>query len=151
SRGCLFHVAVAVAVAVGHGPIASGQVPAAMPPLRLLVDGVVGDGPQVADDAAVEADEVGGEKGAGRFVHEGHELIGEAGHGTGDTDAAEVGTAADARHPAALGDVAIHDRPPAADLDEALGRAVFVRKVRLLVVAGTVATFMYRLAEQPSR
>ena len=88
---------------------------------------------------------------AGRLVHERHELVGEAGHGAADADAADVGAAADAGHPAALGDVAVDHRPPAADLHQALGRAVLVGEVALLVVAAAVAALVDRLAEQPGR
>lgn len=73
------------------------------------------------------------------------------GHGAGDADAADIGAAADAGHPAALGHVAVDDRPPAADLDQALRRAVLVGEIGLLVVAGAIAAFMHGLAEQPGR
>ena len=88
---------------------------------------------------------------ARRLVHERHELVGEAGHGAADADAADVGAAADAGHPAALGDVAVDHRTPAAQLHDALGRAVLVGEIALLVVAGAVAAFVHGLAEQPRR
>ena len=50
-----------------------------------------------------------------------------------------------------LGDVAVDHRPPAAELHEALGRAVLVGEVALLVVAAAVAAFVDGLAEQPGR
>src|SRR5215831_15978291 len=140
-----------VARAVGVGVVSGGELGAAVPPLRLLIDRGVGETPQVADELPVEAGELGRDHAAGRLVHEGHELVGEAGHGAGDADPADVGAAADARHPAALGDVAVDDGPPAADPYQALGRAVLVGEVALLVVAAAVAPLVDRLAEEPGR
>src|SRR3954465_781753 len=74
---------------VGRGMVAGGKLVAAVAPLRLLVGRLVGHRPQVADDTAVNVDEGGGHDRAGRLVHEGHELVGEAGHGTSDADAAD--------------------------------------------------------------
>src|SRR5215468_2451228 len=84
-------------------------------PLRFLVRRLGGETAQAADDRAVHAARGRGHGRARRLVHERHELVGEAGHGAGDADAAHVGAAADAVHPAALGDVAVDHRPPAAD------------------------------------
>ena len=83
----------------------------------------------------------------------GMNLSGKAGHRAADADAADVRAAADAVHPAALADVALHDRPPAAELDDALGRAGLLRsgEVGLLVVAAAVAALVNRAAEQPGR
>ena len=47
--------------------------------------------------------------------------------------------------------VAVHHRPPAADLHQTLGRAVFVGEIGLLVIAGAVAALVHRLAEEPGR
>ena len=88
---------------------------------------------------------------AGRLIHERHEFVREARHGAANADAAHVGASADARHPAALGHVAIHHGPPAAELDDALRGAVGVGKVALLVIAGAIATFMNGLSEEPCR
>ena len=88
---------------------------------------------------------------ARRLIHERHELVGKARHRAADADAADVRAAADARHPAALADVALHDRAPASQLDDAERRAVFVGELRLLVVAAAVAAFVHRLPEQPRR
>src|SRR5690606_5911688 len=84
-------------------------------------------------------------------VHERHELVREPGHGAGDADPADVGAAADAVHPTALGHVAVDHRAPAPDLHLALGGVVVVGEVALLVVAGPVAALVYGLAEQPGR
>src|SRR6185437_4580337 len=129
--------------------IAGGQRRPLVVPLGLLVGAEVGDAPQGADGAAVGGAHGHAHARARRLVHEGHELVGEAGHGAGHADAADVGTAADAVHPAALGDVAIDHRPPAAELDQAFGRAVLVGEIRLLVVPGPVAALVHGLAEQP--
>src|ERR1051325_3456776 len=122
---------------------------ARVPPLRFLVNGLFGEPAECPDDAAHELIRRRGHLAAGRLVHERHELVGEAGHRAPDADAADVGTAADAVHPSALGDVAADDGAPAADLHETLRRAVLVREVALLVVAGTIASFVHRAAEQP--
>src|SRR5262249_3091199 len=108
---------------------------------------------QFADGAAVGPDGLGGQLGAGGLVEERrlHELVGEAGHGATDADPADVGAAAQAVHPAALADVTLYHRPPAADLDDALARAGRGREVGLLVVAGPVAALVNGLAEQPGR
>ena len=53
------------------------------------------------------------------------------------------------RHPAALGDVAIDYRAPAAQLHDALGGSVLEGEISLLVVAGAVATFVDGLSEKP--
>src|SRR6185295_3763284 len=91
------------------------------------------------------------EPAAGGLVHERHELVGEAGHRAADADPADVGTAAHAVDPAALGHVALDHRAPAPELDDALGRAVLGREVPLLVVAGPVTAFVDGVAEQPRR
>ena len=49
-----------------------------------------------------------------------------------------------------FGDVAVHDRPPAAELHDALGRAVLGGEIALLVVAGAVAALVHGLAEEPA-
>src|SRR5262249_40594167 len=77
--------------------------------------------------------------------------VGEAGHRAADADAADVGTAADAGHPAALGHVAFDDRAPAADFDQALDGAVLLGELALLVEAGAVAAFVHGEIEEPAR
>src|SRR3954454_21154205 len=104
--------------------VARGQLRLVVPPLGLLVDGLVGDRAQTPDGLAVDVDEVGGHAAAGRGVHERHELVREAGHRAADADAADVRAAAHAVDPAPLGDVALDDRAPAAQLHQALRLAV---------------------------
>src|SRR5437899_1259892 len=111
-----------VVMVASPGLLVSGKQGVALAaPLRLLVDGTEGDAPQGADDAAVHGADGAGHPGAGRLVHERHELVREPGHRAGDADPAHVRAAADPVDPAALGHVAPHHRPPAAELHQALG------------------------------
>src|SRR6266540_2265991 len=144
-------VAIPIAPLLPRGPVAGGQLGALLPPAGFLVLGLGGDLPQGADDAAVETAGGGRDLGAGGFVHERHELVGEAGHGAADADAADVGAAADTVDPAPLRDVAFDHRAPAAQLDQALGGAVLGGELSLLVVAGPVATLVDGCAEEPLR
>ncbi len=64
---------------------------------------------------------------------------------------AHVGAATDAVDPAPLRHVAVHDRAPAAELDDALRRAVLRGEVALLVVAGSIAALVHRCTEEPLR
>src|SRR5262249_35720089 len=89
-------------------------------PLRFLVHRRLGVRPQGANAAAIHRDGGGRELGAGRFVQERHELLGEAGHGAANANAADAGAAADAGHPAALAHIDLDDRAPAALFDDAL-------------------------------
>src|SRR6184192_3301310 len=86
-----------------HSPTlaVSGQQFRAPPaPLRLLVHLALGDAAQGAYHGAVHDGRGGGHPGAGRLVHERHELVREPRHRAGDADAADVGTAADPVDPA---------------------------------------------------
>src|SRR3954447_9278884 len=130
---------------------AGGQRRAGCAPLGFLVQGARGHAPEPPDRVAVETHRVGRELAARWLVHERHELVREPGHRAADADTADVGTATDAVHPAPLGHVALDHRPPAAELDDALGRAVLGGEVALLVVARPVAALMHRLSEQPGR
>ena len=103
------------------------------------------------DEPAEHAVGVGGQHGARRPLVDGGELVGEAGHGAADADAAHVHAPAVAVDDASLGDVALHDRAPAPQLDEALLVAVGVGEDALLVVAGPRAMAMDGLGEQPGR
>src|SRR6187200_1469132 len=116
-------------------------------PLGLLIDCARGDAAQLAQGAAPGLDHCGGELAARRLIHEGHELVGEAGHSAADANTTDVWAAAHPVHPAAFGNVALDHRAPAAELDDALGRAVFGGEVRLLVVASPVTTLVHRPTE----
>src|ERR1700733_6141678 len=122
-----------------------------MPPLRFLVDGRLRYRPQSANRTPICAHCRAGDPRTGWLIHERHELVREAGHGTANTDAAYVGAAADSRHPSPLGNVAVHYRAPASQLHDALWGAIHFGEVTLFVVPGSIATFMDRLAEQPGR
>src|SRR5499433_3131127 len=125
------------------------ELVALLAPLRLLVGGLRGEAAKGADHGAVHRAGRRGDLRSRRLVHERHELVREAGHGAGDADAAHVRAAAHAVDPAALGHVAFDHRAPAAQLDQALGRAVLAGEVTLLVVAGPIAALVYGRAEQP--
>src|SRR5207248_4806026 len=114
---------------------------APLAPLGLFVGGLRGEAAESADHGAVHRARGGGHLRPGWLVHERHELVGEAGHGAGDADAAHVRAATHAVDPAALGHVALDHRAPATEFDQALGRAVLAGEVALLVVAGPVAAF----------
>src|SRR5580700_814001 len=120
-----------------------------MPPLGLFIDRRVRNTAQGPHGFAVGAHRGAGNLCAGRLVHKRQELVREAGHCAPDANAAHVGTAADTGHPSAFGYVAINNRPPAAELDDALGRAIARCEVTLLVISGTVATVMNGPAEKP--
>src|SRR5665811_2042606 len=113
--------------------IAGQELVPLLAPLGLLVGRFRGEAPERADDRSVEHARRGRDPGSRRLVHERHELVREAGHRAGDADAADIRAAAHAVDPAALGYVALDDRPPAAELDQALGRSVLGREVTLLV------------------
>src|SRR6516164_1811578 len=124
---------------------------ALLAPLRLLVGGLRGEAAQGADHSAVHHACRRGDLRSRRLVHERHELVREARHRAGDADAAHVRAAAHPVDPAALGHIALDHRAPAAQLDQALGRAVLAGEVALLVVTGPVAAFVDGLAEEPGR
>src|SRR3954469_3139221 len=80
-------VAMAALLSVSPaGLVAGAQLRLVVPPLRFLVDGLVGDRPQLADHRAVAAGDGGGQAAAGRRVHERHELVREPGHRAADAD-----------------------------------------------------------------
>src|SRR5215471_2139270 len=129
--------------------VAGQQLIALLAPLRLLVGGLGREAAERPDDRPVQGARGRRHLRARRLVHERHELVGEPRHRARDADPADVRAPADAVDPAALGHVALHDRPPAAQLDQALGRAVLGGELTLLVVAGPVAALVHGGAEQP--
>src|SRR4051812_6978056 len=78
------------------------QFLARMAPLRFLVEGASGDLPQRTDHRAVEPGRGRRELPARWLVHEGHELVREAGHRASDADAADVRATTDTVDPAPL-------------------------------------------------
>src|SRR5208283_1190097 len=129
--------------------VAGAEFGALHAPLRFLVRRAGGETAEGTDHRAVHSAGRGRYARSRRFVHERHELVGEPGHRAGDADAAHVRAAADAVDPAPLGHVALDHRAPAAQLDQALGRAVLAGEVTLLVVPGSVAALVHRGLEQP--
>src|SRR5690348_849942 len=122
-----------------------------MPPFRLLVDVQIRNATQATQNAAPNPNHDGGKSGAGRRVHEWHELVREPRHGTANANSADVWAASDSIHPTPFGHVAIHYRAPAADFHEAFRRTIFAREIGLFVITGTVAPFVHGLAEEPRR
>src|SRR5436190_16345550 len=104
--------------------VAGRQLAAPLAPLRLRVELLLGDLAEPFDDAADGLAGGPGHERAGRRVHERLELVREARHRAADADAPDVGAAAHAVDPPPLGHVALDDRAPAAELDQALGLAV---------------------------
>ena len=128
------------------------SAPPRMPPLRFFVHGVVGDAAQGTDRAAVDAGYCRMRDSApGGSSMNGMNLSGKPGMVQPMQMPPTLGQPPMPRHPAALGNVAVDHRSPAADLDDALGRAVFLGEIALLVIAGAVAAFVHGLAEQPCR
>src|SRR5690349_7718472 len=115
--------------------VAGGQLAAPLAPLRFRVELLLGDLAEPLDDAADGLAGGSGHERAGRGVHERLELVREARHRAADADAADVGAAAHAVDPAALGHVALDDGAPTAQLDQALRGAVLGGELALLVVA----------------
>src|ERR1700724_1242227 len=120
-------------------------------PARRLVQRVLGELAEGLDGLAVRHQGGRGQQRAGRLVHEGLELVGETRHGTADADAADVRASPHPADRAPLADVALHHRPPAAQLDDAQRRAVDLAELALLVVAAAVAALVHRLGEEPAR
>src|SRR5579875_554893 len=138
-------------LSVAPRTVTGGQLRTPVTPAGLFVHSVVGEVPQRPDQPPVQAGDPRRELASRRLVHEGHELVREARHGATDADAADVGAAAEARHPASLGHVAVHHRPPATQLDQALGRAVLGGELALLVEAGPITPLVHGAPEEPGR
>src|SRR3954454_12400127 len=66
------------------GLVAGLELATPSAPLRFLVDGLRRDVAQLADDHPVGTARGAGDPAAGWGVHEGHELVGEAGHRVAD-------------------------------------------------------------------
>src|SRR3984885_744494 len=136
---------------VGLWVIPGGQFRSWMPPFGFLVDSCIGETAERSERASPQCDRACRERGSRRFVHERHELVRKPRHSAANAYPADVWTPADTCHPAALGDIAIHYWSPAAQLDDALRRAVLAREIGLLVVTSAVASLVNRLSEKPGR
>src|SRR5579863_1138732 len=119
-----------------------------MAPFGFLVDGGYREVAQGFDDCAGRSADRGRNLTAWRFVHERHEFVRETWHRAADTNAADVRTTADSAHPAALGNVTLYDRSPAAQLHEAGRGIVLAGELTLLVIAGAIASFVHGVSEQ---
>src|SRR5580693_2337796 len=139
-----------VCLSVSSWMVSGGQFRARMAPLGLFVDRGLSHGSQGTNRAPIGADSCAGNLCPRRFIHEGHKLVGESGHGAADADAAHVGAATDSGHPATFGNVAVHDWPPASQLHNALWGSVHFGEIALLVVTGSITALVHGLAEQPS-
>src|SRR5204862_6553838 len=85
----------------------------------------------------------GGDERPRSDLGDGAELVGKAGHGAADADAAHLHAPAVAVDDAPLGDVALHHRAPTAQLHQALLVAVLGGEHALLVVAGPGAVMVH--------
>src|ERR1700723_1776561 len=139
------------ALSVRSWMVSGGQFSASMTPFGFFVNRGLSYGAQGPNRATIGADSSARNPCPRRFIHEGHELVGESRHGAADANAAHVGAAADSSHPAAFRNVAVHDRPPASQLHNALWGSVHFGEITLLVVTGSITALVDRLAEQPSR
>src|SRR4029434_2089338 len=110
-----------------------------MPPLRFFIDSPFSNAAQTSNQLSINSADPRGNLAPRMFVHKWHALVRERGHRTAHENSPHVWTAADAVDPAAFGHVAFDHRSPAAELDDALGRAVFGGKVTLFVVPGSIA------------
>src|SRR5271168_4367185 len=90
----------------------------------------------------------GGQQRSRRLVHKGHELVRKSRHGAANTDAADIGTAANTAHPAAFAYIAQHHWSPASQFHDAQRRSIFFGKIGLLVVPAAVAAFMHGLSKK---
>src|SRR5262249_29149137 len=119
------------------------------PPFGLAIHRFDGELSQGADGAAVHRDRGRRHARPGWFFHERHEFVGKAGHGAADANPADIGTAADSIHPTAFGHVALDDRSPASELDDARFLAIRARKIGLFVIATAIAALVYGLRKEP--
>src|ERR1700686_1804106 len=120
-----------------------------MPPLGFFVHRVLRDRTERPNSTAIDTDASRRNSRPWGFVHEWHELVGEAGHGAADADAAYVWATANSGHPSPFRYVTVDHRPPASEFHDALGGTVDLREIALLVVARSVATVVHRCAEKP--
>src|SRR5215211_226909 len=124
------------------------DLPSAVPD-RLEVVGPHAHPPHPPDARAVRPRDAPGQRRPRRRLVERRELVGEARHRAADAGPAGDHAAAHVVDRAALGDVALHDRPPAPHVDEALAVTVLLGELALLVVAGAGAMAVDGLVELP--
>src|ERR1700752_1517886 len=122
-----------------------------MPPLWFFVYSCVGQAAEFANGGSLNTDGGRLKLCPRRLVHKWHELVRKSGHRAADANAADVRTATESCHPPTLRNVAIDNRSPAAEFDQASRRAVLARKFALFVITAAIASFVNSLSEQPRR
>src|SRR6185436_17528538 len=130
---------------------ARGELGTRLTPLGFLVDRVLSHRTEATQGRTPGTDHRRRELAARGLVHERHELVGESGHRAADADATYVRASADPVQPTPLRDIALDHGAPAAELDDALRRAVLGGEVGLLVIASPVAALVHGGAEEPGR
>src|SRR4029453_1982612 len=120
-------------------------------PAMLPVGLAIGESAESADHDAHALGGKSRDDGAGWRLVERAELVREARHGAPDAHAAGLHAPAHVVDGAALHDVAIDDRTPAADLHETLRVTVVLGEDALLVESGPRAALMHGVAEEPRR
>src|SRR5450432_1624105 len=120
-----------------------------MPPGWFLVDSALRQLAQPFNSRTINADNIRRDLGPRWFIHKGHKFVREARHRAADTDATNVGATTYTCHPSAFGHVALHNWPPASQFHKALGRIIRSSKIAYFVVACTITSLMYRVAEEP--
>src|SRR5580698_6152859 len=120
-------------------------------PGRLFVERRLSEPAKCVNGFSVRGDCAGREQGTRRLAHEGHKLVRKAGHRAPDTNAANIGASANTSHPASLANIALDNRPPTAQFDDAPNISVLLGKLRLLVVATPITPFVHCLTKQPRR
>jgi hypothetical protein len=118
-----------------------------VPPSGLFVERRLSEPAKSVNGFSVGSYGASGEQGTRRLVHERHKFVGKAGHGATDTDAPNIRASTDTCHPTPFADVALDNRPPTAQLDDALNIAIPFGKRSLLVMAAAIAPFMNGLGK----
>src|SRR4029077_17198212 len=143
------NISLVATLSVKFGFVSSGQFAARMTPLWFFVDGAICDRAQSPKNASPHTHDDGRKCRSRRRIHERHEFVGETGHGAADANSADVRTTADAVHPTALGHIAINNGAPTANFHQALGRAIFLREIGLLIITGPIASLVHGFTKQP--
>src|SRR5579864_5468795 len=120
-----------------------------MPPLGLLVNGGLSNAAERPNCAAISSNRRTGYFRAWRLIHKRHKFVGKPRHGAADADAAHIRATPDSGHPSSLWNIAVHHRAPASQFHDALRRSIHFGEVALLVIAGSIATLMHCLSEEP--
>src|SRR5271156_2178789 len=122
-----------------------------LPPDGLFIERCLSKAAQGVNSPPIGLDGSGRQQGARGLIHEGHKLVGKSRHCTSDADTSNIGATAEARHPTTLTHIALHDRSPASKFYDAQGRPILFCKLRLLIIAAAITTFMHGSSEEPGR